>query len=119
MNKRILVLERDRDILEIVTVILNERGCTVLPFQTEEGVYDKILELMPDAILLDIVKLSEFGTKLCRTLKEAEKTKNIPVIVLSTHPKAVEVKKICADEVLSKPFDLNKLVAVIEEHLLI
>lgn len=93
MKKRVLVVEKDRDILEIVTFILNERGCTVLPFQTEEGVYEKILELMPDAILLDIVKLSEFGTKLCRTIKEAEKTKHIPVIVLSTHPKAVEAKK--------------------------
>jgi two-component system phosphate regulon response regulator PhoB/two-component system alkaline phosphatase synthesis response regulator PhoP len=69
MIKRVLVLERDRDILEIVTLISNKRRCTVLRFQTEEGVYDKILKLMPDAILLDIVKLSEFGTKLCRNIK--------------------------------------------------
>ena len=115
----VVVIERDSDILNIVDYILTERGYHVIPFQTEDGAFEKIIELQPDGILLDIIKPSKEGIKLCLAIREAEKTKNIPVIVLSTHPKAVVVKGLCADEVLSKPFDIDELVAAVDQQLVL
>ncbi len=119
MKKTIFVVENDTHILEIVTYILSERGYRVVPFQTEDGVFDRIAEDKPDAVLLDIIKPTEIGTELCRAIKEAETTRHIPVIILSTHPKAAVVKEICADEVLAKPFDVDELIAAVDEHLVL
>ena len=116
MKKTVVVIERDSDILNLVEYILIERGYNVISFQEEDKAFEKIVAIKPDCILLDIVMPSDAGIKLCLAIKEAEKTKNIPVIALSTHPKAVAVKGICADEVLSKPFDIDELVAAVDEQ---
>ncbi|MEJ7780298.1 MAG: response regulator [Daejeonella sp.] len=116
MKKRIVVVERERDILEIVTHILTDRGFLVIPYQSEQGIFENIVDIMPDVILLDIVSVSEIGTELCRKIKKFKKTKHIPVIVLSTHTKAADVKEICAEEVISKPFDVDQLISKVEEH---
>ena len=116
MKKTVVVIERDIEILNIVDYILTERGYNVISFQNGDKAFEKIIEIQPDGILLDIIKPSDEGIKLCLAIREAEKTKNIPVIALSTHPKAVAVKGICADEVLSKPFDIDELVAAVDEQ---
>jgi DNA-binding response OmpR family regulator len=116
MKKTVVVIERDSDILNVVEYILTQRGYKVISFQEEDEAFEKIVEIQPDGILLDIIKPSDAGIKLCLAIKEAEKTKHIPVIALSTHPKAVAVKGICADEVLSKPFDIDELVAAVNEQ---
>lgn len=119
MKKTVLVIEKDESILEIVTFILHERGYRVFSSKTEKGMLEKILELKPDAVLLDIIQVTEAGTELCRRIRQNKITKNIPVIVLSTHPNAVQVKAICADEVLSKPFDINNLESTIDKFLIV
>ncbi len=72
---------------------------------------------MPDLILLDVIHVTPEGTDLCRKLKALDSIKHIPVIVLSTHNKAIQTKKICADEVIPKPFDIDILLQVVENHL--
>ncbi len=116
MKKRIVVVERERDILEIVTHILTDRGFQVIPYQSEHGIFENIVDIMPDVILLDIISVSEIGTELCRKIKKFEKTKHIPVIVFSTNRKAAVVKEICAEEVLPKPFDIDQLISAVEEY---
>ena len=116
MKKRIIVVEPDRDIREIVSLILAERGFEVIPYKTDEGLFEHIVELMPDVILMDILAITEQGTELCRRIKKHEQTRDIPVIVLSTHTRAAAVKEICAEDVIPKPFDIDHLILVIEEH---
>lgn len=117
MKKKILVLERDRDIVEILNYILIEKGYHVISTQMEGEMLDQIQALKPDAILLDIINPSFEGTKLCRTIKAMETTKHIPVIVLSTHAKAEAIKEAWADDILSKPFDISELVEILERQL--
>lgn len=117
MKKKVLVVERDKDILEIVTYILRDKGYDVLASQSEEGIFNQILTFKPDAILLDIIQPSDQGTELCRQIKAADNIKHIPVIVLSTHTKAASMKEVCADDILPKPFDISDLVDVLEKQL--
>lgn len=116
-QKHILVVENDRNILEVIGIILREAGYKVSLSTNEKNMLDNINLLQPDAIILDILKPTFEGTELCRLLKEVETTAHIPIIVLSTHPKIQKVKEICADEVIAKPFDIDGLLDVLSEQL--
>ena len=61
--------------------------------------------------------LSKLNPDKARQIKEAEGTKHIPVIVLSTHPQIHKVKDVCADEIVEKPFDIDGLLEALEEQL--
>lgn len=117
MKKRILVVENNKDILELISLVLDEAGYEVDLYLSEINIFEKITTFQPDAILLDIVKPSVEGTELCRQIKEAENTSHIPIIVLSTHTQIHKVKEVCADETIKKPFDIDTLLEVLNEQL--
>lgn len=117
MKKRILVVENNKDILELINLVLAEAGYEVDAYKSEGDIFEKITAFEPDAILLDIVRPTVEGTELCRQIKEAEGTTHIPVIVLSTHPHIAKVKEICADEIVNKPFDIDGLLETLKEQL--
>jgi len=118
MKKKVLVLEKNKDILELINLLLTEEGYEVLLLSRNELVFQEIKSFEPDIILLDIINPTAEGTALCEAIKAAEDTCHIPVVVLSTHPKAHIMKEICADEVVPKPFDLSHLVSAIQEQLM-
>ena len=117
MNKRVLVVENDKSILEIIGLVLEEAGYTTALYSNEKDIFEKITAFQPDAIVLDIFRPTLESTELCRQLKEAQTTADIPVIAMSTHPEIHKVKEICADDVVPKPFNLDGLLDVLEEQL--
>ena len=117
MKKRILVIENNEDILELISFVLNDAGYEVKTSNNDLNILNQISTFKPDVILLDILKITDEGTELCRKLKEEDGTSHIPVIVLSTHPQIQKVKDVCADEIVEKPFDIDGLLEVIEEQL--
>ncbi|SEA37418.1 response regulator transcription factor [Pedobacter hartonius] len=119
MKKKILVFEKNKDILELINIILTQEGYELDLISSDHQVFGHVKDFNPDAILLDIIQPTPEGTAICQAIKSAEDTTHIPVIVLSTHPKADIVKEICADEVVHKPFDISFLISVIEQQLMI
>ncbi len=118
MKKKILVIENDESILEMVSYVLKEEGYEVKAFHTQKWLFEHVEAYKPDAILLDVIKPTPEGTEICRTLKANLTTKHIPVIVFSTHLKVMEtIKQVCADEVVPKPFDVSELISAVEMHL--
>lgn len=117
MKKRILVVENNKDILELISLVLEEADYDISLYANERVIFDHIIDFKPDAILLDIMKPTLEGTELCRQIKDAEGTKHIPVIVLSTHPKIQDVKEGCADEIVEKPFDIHHLLATLKDQI--
>lgn len=117
MKQRILVVENNVDILDLIKLVLIDEGYTVLGVTTEKNIFDHITSFCPDAILLDIIKPTLEGTELCRQIKAAEGTSHIPVIVLSTHPQIQKVREVCADEIVEKPFDIDGLLVALDEQL--
>lgn len=116
MIKKVLVLEKNKDILELIEIILCDAGYEVDLISAEKEIFNHIKDFQPDLILLDVIKPTPEGTAICESIKAAEDTSHIPVIVLSTHPKAEVMKEICADEVIHKPFDISFLISVIEQY---
>ncbi len=117
MKKRILVVENNKDILDLISFVLDEAGYQVELYLSENNIFEKIKFFQPDAILLDIIQPTVEGTELCRQIKAAENTAHIPVIVLSTHTQIHKVKEVCADEIVEKPFDIDGLLEVLSQQL--
>lgn len=110
MNKKILIIENDRDIREIVDIILTERG-----YEVADCAHKPISELHTynaDVIILDEWVLGKTeGHMLCLELKAIDRLMNIPVIILSTAQNIEEIACACkADGFVRKPFDIEELI---------
>ena len=110
MNKRVLIIENDQDIRQIVDYILQEQGFETLSIPEPEELSD-ILNFRADVILLDEFVNSQPGHRLCRKIKNIPKLAATPVIILSTANDIELIVKECdANDYISKPFDIELMV---------
>lgn len=116
--KKILVIDDDPGISEALELILMEEGFSVETVDNGEHVYSLSNGNLPDLILLDLLLSGMDGREVVKKLKAGEHTKHIPVIMMSAHPKADKsVKDAGADDFMPKPFDLSKLISLINKYL--
>ncbi len=116
--RKILVIDDDPGISEALELILIEEGYDVQTVDNGEYIYEMNDGNLPDLILLDLLLSGIDGREVVKKLKSEDLTKNIPVIMMSAHPKADKsVKDAGADDFIPKPFDLNELVKRIKKHL--
>jgi two-component system phosphate regulon response regulator PhoB len=118
MNKgRILIIEDDRDIVEMIEYNLKEEGYQVTSaFDGEKGI-ELAKREKPDLVILDIMLPAIDGFEVCRSLKQYQPTAHIPVIILSA--KSRETDKVVglelgADDYVTKPFSPRELLARIK-----
>ena len=117
MIKKILVVDDDEGILEVVQIVLEGEGYRVQTSLNGESLQN-LKDDMPDLILLDVLLSGEDGRSICKRLKGDVKTAHIPIIVLSAHSDASKLAvTIGADGFLEKPFDVDVLIEVVERHL--
>ncbi len=116
--KRILVVDDDKDILNILKLILQMNGFEVMVTPNGEEALTKSLTYCPQLVLLDVFLSGSDGRDICNLLKGNPSTKNIPVVIFSAHSNVEDVLKVCdADDFISKPFDISELVEKINYHL--
>ncbi|MEJ7692926.1 response regulator [Daejeonella sp.] len=101
----------------VVTSILEGEGYKVIQSRTEFGMVEKAIQEKPDAIILDVIRTTPEGTALCNAIKETKSIMHIPVIVFSTHPNIKAAKMDCADEIVSKPFDVFEMIKLVENSI--
>ena len=120
MDKKILVIEDDVNIVELIKFNLEANNYIVdVAYQGKEGLM-KIYDFMPDLILLDIMMPELDGLGVLNQLRNDDKIKNIPVIIVTA--KSSELDKIVgfeigADDYITKPFSVNELVSRVKAHL--
>ncbi len=116
--KRILVVDDDNDILNILKLMLQMNGFEVIVTPNGEDALAKSISYSPQLVLLDVFLSGSDGRDICNTLKRHPLTKNIPVVIFSAHSNLQDVLKVCnADDFISKPFDITELVDKINFHL--
>lgn len=117
MSKRILVVDDNEDILEILRIIFQEEGYQVIMSNTAKAA-DYIHHISPNLIILDI-RLSgseKSGAEICREFKSSFPEDKIPVLLVSAEENIQLIASYCgADAYLSKPFDIFKLLRRVEE----
>lgn len=114
MKAKIMVVDDEKSLLELVRDILEDEGFTVVTADTAETGLARIKQSRPDLILLDVRLPSIGGLEMCRRLKADSATRPIPVIMLTVQ--SAEVDKVIgfeagADDYVTKPFSKAELLA--------
>lgn len=116
-KKKILVIEDDRDISELITYNLERDGYDVACLFEGGQAIDYARKRMPELIILDIMLPEVDGIEICRLLKSDEATKKIPIIMLTAKSEESDVVvglQMGADDYITKPFSPKVLLARIK-----
>lgn len=115
--KKILVVDDDVNILEVVDMLLSRNGYEVLTHSTGFNVVDLVKKHAPDLVILDIHLPGKLGSEICKELKTIN---NLPPILLfSADTKEGDAFAVCkADGFIKKPFDIHDFLEVIKLHTL-
>ena len=91
--KTILIIEDDPFILDIYTTKLRESGFSVETSLDGKNCIDKVQEIKPDLILLDLVLPNVDGWEIIEQIKAMEEFKDLPIIILSNLSQKSDVEK--------------------------
>src|SRR5438093_9275793 len=111
---RVLVVEDERDVADLIRYNLTKEGYDVVVAPTGSDALKQAREVHPDLVLLDIMVPQLNGWEVCRRLKQDADTKNIPVIMVTG--RVEEGDKVLgfemgADDYVTKPFSPRELLA--------
>ena len=110
----VLIVEDNVDLAEATRHFLEIKRFRVL-ISDGKNLDEIIEEQKPDIIILDISLGTLDGRDLCRNIKQSEKTRSIPVIMLSAHERLSKAyDDNCADGYIMKPFALAELLNEIQ-----
>lgn len=113
MKKNILVVDDERDILDMLKYNLEKDGYGVLTARNGKSAMEQAL-LKPDLILLDVMMPELDGWEVCKRLKRDQKTASIPILFLTARGSEVDEVlglEIGADDYIVKPISVRKLMA--------
>ncbi|WP_316739202.1 two-component system response regulator [Pedobacter aquatilis] len=119
MIKRIVAIDDDKDILEIMNIIFQDEGFESILLSNGVDA-EEIITKNPDLVLLDvnIVGYHKTGNQICEDIKGFTTANNFPVFLVSAEPDLASIAAHCgADGYISKPFDIFKLTNMIKDFL--
>lgn len=112
-HKRILMIDDELDILQTTQYALQAEGYEVYTAVDGKEGLQKLKEVKPDVILLDLLLPGESGFQIAQQIRAMDEYKNIPIIVLSgkkeLSDKYIAIKSGVV-EYLEKPIDIDKLI---------
>jgi DNA-binding response OmpR family regulator len=114
MNK-ILVVDDDLDILSLVKIILSVNNFDVEAISRWEDIDNRMDNFKPDLVLLDVSLGSADGRDICKRMRTADETLDIPVILFSANAEMGKYIDDCrAQAFIPKPFELTDLINTIK-----
>ena len=115
--KKILVVDDDQDILILVQMVLSMNNFVVEAISRWEEIGDRIKSFKPDLILLDVALIGADGREICKQIKTANETKNIPVILFSAHADVADsLDESLAQGFIAKPFEISHLLETLKSN---
>jgi CheY-like chemotaxis protein len=118
--KKILAVDDNESILEVLNEILQQEGYEVVTLSTGKEVLRTVEKIHPDLILMDVMLDDQMdGRDICSVIKQDDDTQRIPVILISaTHnPEDTMDHTGGADDFIAKPFDISFLLEKIGKQL--
>ncbi len=113
-TKTILVVDDEEDIQELLTLNLTREGYDVVATETGEGAVELAQTRLPALVILDLMLPGIGGLDVCKILKHDERTRRIPVIMLTAKSEESDIVtglELGADDYITKPFSSKVLVA--------
>src|SRR5688572_16856203 len=111
--ERVLIVDDDPDILRLVSYILSHAGLEISTASTGREALDTIRKHRPDLIVLDLMLPDIDGMEVCRTLRQQQSFRRIPILMLTARGEEIDRVvgfELGADDYVSKPFSTRELV---------
>ena len=117
MKKKVVLVQDNKDILDIMDQVLDEEGFDVTASLSTDPI-DKIDEIEPDVVIIDDnIKGQKKGSNVVKELKSDPETEDIPAVLTSTSDKLPQIAEECkADDFIQKPFDLDHMIEVVKKN---
>ncbi len=111
---KILVVDDEKDIVDLVAYNLEKEGFSVIRAYDGEKALDLAKAQGPDLVILDLMLPRIQGMEVCKRLRNSDRTSSLPIIMLSA--KGEEIDKVLgleigADDYITKPFSVRELLA--------
>jgi len=117
MKQRILVIDDEPDYQHLMQLILEPAGFEVLTAGDGENGYQKMKEVHPELVILDVNLPRASGYELCQKIRDEKELKNIPIIMLTVRSREEEQVwglNLGCDDYVTKPFEPAELLARIK-----
>jgi two-component system alkaline phosphatase synthesis response regulator PhoP len=112
--RRILIVEDDADIADLVKLYLEKAGHAVDVIDSGDAALRRLREDPPDVLILDLMLPGVDGLMICRAVRAQAETRTIPIIILSARADEsdrIHGLELGADDYVVKPFSPKELVA--------
>lgn len=114
MANHIFVIEDEQDIARLIRLYLEKEGFRVSHFADGSRGVEAVLNHPPDLLILDLMLPGTDGLEICKKIRSAPETRQLPVLILSA--KGEELDRVLglelgADDYLTKPFSPREMVA--------
>ncbi|HWZ35986.1 MAG TPA: response regulator [Mucilaginibacter sp.] len=118
MPKKVLIIEDDKSILQVLENVLGFNNFEVIGINRTDDILETITKYNPDLVLTDYLLPGMNGGKICQLIKSNAATYHLPVILISAyHELAISLGSFGFDAFIPKPFDINNLVKTINKLL--
>ena len=120
MAKKILIVDDEKDIRELVRVSLEDEGFELHEAEDGEEAVSKAREIKPDLMVLDVMMPGKTGYEVCEELKSDPVTNNIFIIFLSARGTSASMrtgKSKGGDLFMTKPFEPDELLERVKKAL--
>ncbi len=114
MANKIMVVDDEPDVVDLVKLVLESDGFDVVTAYSGKEALDKIVQEMPDLVLLDIMMPQMDGWEVYSRIKAHPKTKDIPVAMLTAKSQSIDkmigLHVVKVDDYITKPFGRSELL---------
>jgi two-component system, OmpR family, alkaline phosphatase synthesis response regulator PhoP len=118
MAKRVLICDDDEGILDVLQIVLEDKGYQVTALSNSNNIFSVIAKVRPNLVLLDLWMPGIGGEAIAKKLKGDPDTKSIPIVIISasreTHQVAADLG---VEGCLQKPCDIAEIEATVEKYI--
>lgn len=117
MKKKVVLVQDNKDILDIMDQVLEEEGFDVTASLTTEPI-EKIDQIEPDVVIVDDhIKGKVKGSEVIKALKSDPETEDVSAVLTSTSNNLPQQAADCeADDYIEKPFDIDHMVEIVKKN---
>lgn len=118
--KKILIVDDEVDVVEVVEMLLETEGYKVLKAYNGKEALDMLETVVPDLVILDIMMPEIDGVEVCRRMRDMDEMSDIPIVMFSAKLSAIDKKDSFdagADGFITKPFNARGFIAGIKTYL--
>ena len=119
-DQTILIVEDERDTVEMYRIVLEVEGYQVMVAYTLQGAIKQLEKKKPDLVLLDVALRGTSGLDLCEKIRGDPELADLPVVIISNLDSPEEIKAgldAGANVYLTKPISQNELLEAVQQNL--